>query len=89
MPAALPIDLPVADLVVDELPAAHRRLCIAVVTETFPPEVDGVALSIHRYVESLRGNCCGCASTTAPLRLRPRASRRCCSAVCRSRATPA
>ena len=32
MPAALPIDLPVADLVVDELPAAHRRLCIAVVT---------------------------------------------------------
>ena len=55
MPAALPIDLPDADLVVNELPVALRPLRIAVVTETYPPEINGVAMSIHRIVEGLRG----------------------------------
>jgi glycosyltransferase involved in cell wall biosynthesis len=39
---------------VDELPAARRSLRIAVVTETYPPEVNGVALTLQRVVEGLR-----------------------------------
>lgn len=34
---------------------SHRhRLCISVVTETWPPEINGVALTIARWVEGLR-----------------------------------
>jgi glycosyltransferase involved in cell wall biosynthesis len=33
---------------------AHRRLRIAVVTETYPPELNGVALTVARFVEGLR-----------------------------------
>ena len=39
---------------VDDLPAARRSLRIAVVTETYPPEVNGVALTLQRVVEGLR-----------------------------------
>lgn len=38
---------------VDNLPAAWRSLRIAVVTETYPPEVNGVATTLARMVEGL------------------------------------
>jgi glycosyltransferase involved in cell wall biosynthesis len=38
----------------EELRAARRALRIAVVTETYPPEVNGVALTAARFVECLR-----------------------------------
>jgi glycosyltransferase involved in cell wall biosynthesis len=41
-------------LVIDNYPAAQRSLRIAMVTETFPPEVNGVALTLARLVEGLR-----------------------------------
>ncbi|MFI4982765.1 MAG: glycosyltransferase, partial [Nevskiales bacterium] len=34
-------------------PDARRRLCIALVTETYPPEVNGVAMTLGRFVEGL------------------------------------
>jgi glycosyltransferase involved in cell wall biosynthesis len=40
--------------VVDELACTRRHLRIAVVTETWPPEVNGVALTLSRLVEGLR-----------------------------------
>lgn len=43
-----------ADFIVERLPHARRTLRIAVVTETYPPEVNGVALSAARFVEGLR-----------------------------------
>jgi glycosyltransferase involved in cell wall biosynthesis len=47
-------ELPAEDLVVDHLPARRRSLRIAVVTETYPPEVNGVSLTLARIVEGLR-----------------------------------
>jgi len=45
---------PSADsIVVDNYPAAQRSLRIAVVTETYPPEVNGVAMTLARIVEGL------------------------------------
>ncbi len=44
----------VADIVVDELPPARPSLRIALVTETYPPEVNGVALTLARMAEGLR-----------------------------------
>ncbi|OYU93849.1 MAG: glycoside hydrolase [Burkholderiales bacterium PBB5] len=41
-------------ILVDDLPAARRSLRVAVVTETYPPEVNGVAMTIARVVEGLR-----------------------------------
>ena len=38
----------------EELPGVRRTLRIAVVTETWPPEVNGVAASAARFVEGLR-----------------------------------
>jgi glycosyltransferase involved in cell wall biosynthesis len=38
----------------EELRAARRALRIAVVTETYPPEVNGVALTAARFVDCLR-----------------------------------
>jgi len=35
-------------------PLLHRRLRISLVTETYPPEINGVALTIARWVEGLR-----------------------------------
>ncbi|MDC8785759.1 glycosyltransferase family 4 protein [Roseateles koreensis] len=40
-------------IVVDNLKAAQRSLRIAFVTETYPPEVNGVAMTIARIVEGL------------------------------------
>ena len=45
---------PTLDIVVDDLPPARRCLRVAVVTETYPPEVNGVALSVARVVDGLR-----------------------------------
>lgn len=42
-----------AALVVEDLPPIRRTLRIAVVTETYPPEVNGVALTLARVVEGL------------------------------------
>jgi len=39
---------------VEQLVGARRSLRIAVVSETYPPEVNGVALSAARFVEGLR-----------------------------------
>ncbi len=41
--------------VVDEIGPAKRALRIAMVTETFPPEVNGVANTVARLVDGLRG----------------------------------
>jgi glycosyltransferase involved in cell wall biosynthesis len=42
------------DIVIDQWPAARHSLRIAMVTETWPPEVNGVALTVARLVEGLR-----------------------------------
>ena len=42
-----------APFVVDRLPAARHPLRIAVVTETYPPEVNGVAMSLARVVDGM------------------------------------
>ena len=49
-------DNTVADIVVDDYPAQRRSLRIAVVTETYPPEVNGVARTIASVVEGLRAH---------------------------------
>ncbi len=41
-------------IVFEELPGALRSLRLAVVTETYPPEINGVATSVARFVEGLR-----------------------------------
>ncbi|HEV3011495.1 MAG TPA: glycosyltransferase family 1 protein [Burkholderiales bacterium] len=41
-------------IVFDELAGAHKSLRLAVVTETWPPEVNGVAKTAARFVEGLR-----------------------------------
>lgn len=43
-----------SSIVVDRLPPARRSRRIAIVTETYPPEVNGVAMSIARIVEGLQ-----------------------------------
>jgi len=42
------------DLVVQQWPATRRCLRVAVVTETWPPEVNGVATTLARLVQGLR-----------------------------------
>ncbi len=46
-------DLP-ASIVVDDFLPARRSLRVAMVTETYPPEVNGVAATVSRVVEGLR-----------------------------------
>ena len=41
-------------IVVDHWPAAQRSWRVAMVTETWPPEVNGVALTVARLVDGLR-----------------------------------
>jgi glycosyltransferase involved in cell wall biosynthesis len=41
------------ELLIDDLPAKLRSRRIAVVTETYPPEVNGVAMSVARVVQGL------------------------------------
>jgi glycosyltransferase involved in cell wall biosynthesis len=43
-----------ADLAFQQLPVARRRLRIAVVTETYPPEINGVAMTLGRFVRALQ-----------------------------------
>jgi glycosyltransferase involved in cell wall biosynthesis len=47
-------DFPNRDIVVDELASGRRTLRLAVVTETYPPEINGVSMTIARFVEGLR-----------------------------------
>ncbi len=47
---SLPAD---ASLQVDEWPALRRQLRVAFVSETYPPEVNGVATTVARFVEGL------------------------------------
>lgn len=47
-------DFPSREIVVDELQARQRSLRLAVVTETYPPEINGVAMTIARFVDGLR-----------------------------------
>ena len=42
-----------ASIVVDHFAAAQRSLRIAFITETYPPEVNGVAMTVARIVEGL------------------------------------
>lgn len=44
----------VAELLIEQLPRARRTLRIAMVTETYPPDANDVALSAARVVEGLR-----------------------------------
>jgi glycosyltransferase involved in cell wall biosynthesis len=41
-------------IVIEQLRAGRRTLRLAIVTETYPPEVNGVSLSLARLVEGLR-----------------------------------
>jgi glycosyltransferase involved in cell wall biosynthesis len=43
-----------SSFVVDDYPPARRSLRVALVTETYPPEVNGVAATVSRVVEGLR-----------------------------------
>lgn len=42
------------DLAIQQLPVERRRLRIAVVTETYPPEINGVAMTLGRFVRALQ-----------------------------------
>jgi glycosyltransferase involved in cell wall biosynthesis len=42
------------ELIVDDFPAERRSLRVSVVTETYPPEVNGVAMTVARLVRGLR-----------------------------------
>ncbi|MDD3529089.1 MAG: glycosyltransferase family 1 protein [Gallionellaceae bacterium] len=43
-----------SDLLLEQFPVAVRRLRVAVVTETYPPEINGVAMTIGRIVAALQ-----------------------------------
>ncbi len=49
-----PPDPSPSDILVESLPAGRRSLRVAIVTETFPPEINGVSLTLARLVEGLR-----------------------------------
>jgi len=42
------------DIIVDHLRANKPQLRLAIVTETYPPEINGVALTIARFVDGLK-----------------------------------
>lgn len=44
-----------ADIVLQNYPAATRKLRVAMVTETYPPEINGVAMTMGRIVSGLQG----------------------------------
>ena len=46
--------MPQQDILVENLNASGRRLRLAIVTETFPPEINGVAITLSRMVEGLK-----------------------------------
>lgn len=41
-------------IIFQQLPTARRVLRVAVVTETYPPEINGVAMTISRMVDGLQ-----------------------------------
>ncbi|MGE0557641.1 MAG: glycosyltransferase family 4 protein [Burkholderiales bacterium] len=43
-----------ADIVLQHYPAAARKLRVAMVTETYPPEINGVAMTMGRIVSGLQ-----------------------------------
>ncbi len=43
-----------ADLLLEQLPVNRRRLRVALVTETYPPEINGVAMTIGQIVAALQ-----------------------------------
>jgi glycosyltransferase involved in cell wall biosynthesis len=43
-----------AQIVLQQLPTASRNLRVAIVTETYPPEINGVAMTIGRMVAGLQ-----------------------------------
>jgi len=43
-----------AEIICQQLPAASKSLRVAVVTETYPPEINGVAITISRMVTGLQ-----------------------------------
>ena len=43
-------------VLLESYPAAYRSLRLALVTETYPPEVNGVAITLQRLVQGLRAN---------------------------------
>lgn len=47
------MDMTDAALQIDEIPAARRQLRVAFVTETYPPEVNGVATTTAQFVDGL------------------------------------
>ncbi len=46
--------MPQQDILVESLSTPGRKLRLAIVTETFPPEINGVALTLSRMVDGLR-----------------------------------
>lgn len=48
------MSLDTTDILIEDLPPAQSHLRIAVVTETYPPEINGVAITLKRVVEGLR-----------------------------------
>lgn len=42
------------ELCIENLPATQMQLRLAVVTETYPPEINGVAMTLQRVVQGLR-----------------------------------
>lgn len=43
-----------SDLLLEQLPVVTRRLRVAMVTETYPPEINGVAMTLGRLVGALQ-----------------------------------
>lgn len=41
-------------ILIEQLPASKRFLRLAIVTETYPPDINGVAISLSRFVDGLR-----------------------------------
>jgi len=62
-------DEPSEAIVVEAFPAARPSLRLSVVTETWPPEINGVALTLSRLVQGL------CARNHAVQLIRPRQTR--------------
>ena len=44
----------------EQLPVGRKSLRIAVVTETYPPEVNGVAMTLGHFVSGLHGGSTRC-----------------------------
>lgn len=46
--------MPAPEIAFQQLPVEQRRLRVAVVTETYPPEINGVAMTLGRMVRALQ-----------------------------------